>query len=200
MQVTLVLANRFSGIEEKGFESMSESLPKTPVRFSVFLIVTNLSILLLLLFWLWNYWHNETITIDASGVDEFFKNKAQFLIFNQYVFESYTSDLVLTSVFSLIWLSCTVAISRKSAIAHILLAAESVLVLVICIFIQSKIDVLHLWTNAVSLAFGQNILSVYLISRQKGEIQNFNRAFLSGLQIIAILIFILSVYSQVLQS
>lgn len=149
---------------------MFESLPGKSSRFSILLIITNLSILTLLLFWLWRYWHSGMIVAEASNVDGFFDRQAQLLkISNEFIFEPYVFDFVFILIPSLIiFLGYGIAEETKRlAIANILFTIHSVLVLVACIFIQSKIGVVHLWTSTVLSAVCQNSLSSYFIDRKK---------------------------------
>lgn len=168
---------------------MTESLSRTPSRFSVFLVLSNISILLLLLVWIWRYWHNGAIADDASSIDDFFIHKARFLILNKYSFEAYIFNLVFGLVVFLLLLPVTDI--KNPVIARTLLATATVLVLADCVFIQSKVGVLHLWVNAVILAFCQNLHSCDLMSKQKSEGQDFDKASSGVIQAICALTFLL---------
>ncbi|MBD1853038.1 hypothetical protein [Leptolyngbya sp. FACHB-711] len=173
---------------------MSESLPKTYSRFYAFIISTNLAIFLLLAFWLWQYWHDGLIA--SVDVDSFFNRRVSFSILNKYVFEPYILDSLLVLAIAFLGLGSLVSIiTKKLAIAYAFLSIHSVVVFITCVLIQSKIDVLHIWRSALVSASVITCLSGNSRREQENENQDFDKTFLSVMQIICLLLFMLNVFS-----
>lgn len=179
---------------------MSESLSKAPSRFMAFLNCVNLSILLLLLFWIWQYWQGGGNLASAS-VDEFIDRQAHFLkITDGYLFEPYIFDFAFIFIPAfIIFLGWTIAEQTKRfAIADTLLTIHSVVVLAACIFIQLKAGALHLWVSTGIAAGSQNALSGYFINRGKAGDQDFDIASSRISWAIALLTLILEICSIVI--
>lgn len=167
---------------------MSESLSKTPSRFYVFLVLTNVCIFLLLLFWIYQYQHGGQVAAELSNPDSFLNRKASFLVFNKYHFEPYVLDFGFSFVSSVFYLGYLVAERKaKPAIANFCIVIYSLLLLVACVFIQAEMGVQHLWSCVVSLSILQNSM-LYDFKKGKNENPNSNKLPLSGIQTLIFLL------------
>ncbi|WP_348247605.1 hypothetical protein [Leptolyngbya sp. GB1-A1] len=119
-----------------------------------------------------------------------------FSILNKYVFEPYILDSLLVLAIAFLGLGSLVSIiTKKLAIAYAFLSIHSVVVFLTCVLIQSKIDVLHIWRSALVSASVITCLSGNSRREQENENQDFDKTFLSVMQIICLLLFMLNVFS-----